>query len=279
MFLGLDNFGLSFLQDSFFIPKKSYNKVLFKSNTTVDATNMTKLNLTAQEIQSINSESYFDMNSVYVANMNGNTQGGNYTVEVDPIAQWLLRRKQIGTFNVKTLATLDKEVSSFIDYTNANNVQYEYELYPLNSQGVWSKQLKTEVESNFFGWYLSNMESTKSYRFYVELDTGEISLNLAQKFVDNFTQYPTVLRGKSKYHSGTIKTMPLSYNGNEAIFSYNLLKEIESFISEDSIKYLRNTKGDIWRVKTGDFKYSYVEFAQSVPISIQFNFIEVESDD
>jgi hypothetical protein len=71
--------------------------------------------------------------------------------------------------------------------------------------------------------------------------------------------------------------MPYTWNGNDIDMSFSLLKEIEDFVSDGQTKILKSTKGDIWKVKTSDFDYKYMDNIGEQPYTISFKFKEVEA--
>lgn len=275
MFFGIDIFGLNKFSSAFYIPKKSYKSVKFLGNTIIDAVHIRNKILTNDEIEVIINEEYWGENSLLLANFDGDLQAGNYKESVNPITNWIVKRKKYNSFTPVKLATLNREINEYIDYTQANNTDYEYQLYPVFSTGIIGSAMTTNAKSGFFGWILSTLDGSTIYKFDMELESDVVSLNTSVKVFDNHTKYPVVVKGKRMYHSGGLKTIPYAWNGNDITFNHSLLEEIETFISNGDEKLLKNTKGDIWRVQTSDFNYKYMDTIADQPFTITFKFTEV----
>lgn len=277
MFFGINVIPLDFFSNAFYIPKKSYSSITFLGNTKVDAAYLYKKEMSEDEIKNKITEQYFGVDSIYVANFEGNLQAGNYTENVNPITKFRVKRKKIGNFTPVTLGDIDRGTSEFIDYSQANGQDYEYQLLPIDSTGVVGLPITTQVKSSFFGWFLISLDNSKIYKFDMMNETDNIVLNKDETTFETYTKYPVVRTGKRKYHNGGIRTMPYTWNGNDIDMSFSLLKEIEDFVSDGQTKILKSTKGDIWKVKTSDFDYKYMDNIGEQPYTISFKFKEVEA--
>jgi hypothetical protein len=97
------------------------------------------------------------------------------------------------------------------------------------------------------------------------------------KIYDNYTTYPTISFGNKNYRDSGIKTIPYSYNSTsfEYSFSLSLLDELRVFINNGLVKYLKNTKGEIFKIVTYGFSYKYDDNIPDQIYEVSFNWTEV----
>jgi hypothetical protein len=275
MFLSLNALSVNANTNLVVLPQRTYSGFTFKGNGTIDAAHLRNIELTDVEILNISTVELFGANSIFLANFENTLQAGNYVTLSKPIASWKIARRKTTEFSPAIIATLDKTITTYTDFTQANNVSYEYQFSPIADDGTEGTPILSIAESNFFGWFLCSTDSTKVYKFDMEITSDAIMLNMDQKVFEGFSQFPTVRTGVRKYHSGGLKTMPYQYNGNNISVDYTLLTSIQDFISDGTTKVLKNTKGDLFYVQTSQFQYQYRDTIGEQPMDISFKFTEV----
>lgn len=210
--------------------------------------------------------------SRFLANFESSLSSGNFS-------------SYIGGFRLKRLAsdgslyqTIDDfEVSdlTYKDLTPRNAVTYTYALYALDVNG--NEDLGTTATGvlDFYGWFLT--DGTNIYKFDIENSSDSIKSNIDMKTYDNYTTYPTISFGNRNYRDSGIKTIPYSYNSTsfEYSFSLSLLDELRAFINNGLVKYLKNTKGEIFKIVTYGFSYNYNDNIPDQIYEVSFNWTEV----
>jgi hypothetical protein len=275
LFLSVDLLSTTPLKNFVQIPKRSYDKVSLVGQGVFDGFHLRNTAMTNQDVLNITTEEIFGTYTVFLANFENTLSAGNYISLQDPIVSWRIKRNLIGKFTPSTLAELSASKTTYIDATQANRKSYEYQVVPITAAGKEGSPLTTIAESDFYGWFLSDEHGEKVYKFDMNIESESITLNTDIKLFEGYTQFPIQRSGKRKYRSGGLSTMPYSYNGSELSFTNETLREIESFISDEKDKILKNTSGDIFKVQTSEFSYQYMDTIDVQPYTINFKWVQV----
>lgn len=288
MFFSVNAFHTTALTNKVVIANRVYDKVNLMGNGVFDAVHLRKRVLSEQEVLDIETKEIYGIDSIFVANFEGNLEAGNYTSLSKPISKWRVRRKKVGSFTPNLLKDLDVSNTSYIDYLQANRTSYEYQISPVSSDGTEGVPLLTITESDFFGWFLCSIDNQTVYKFDMSIESESIALNMDRKLFEGFTKYPVTRTGKRKYHSGGLKTMPYKFHKGGIYEWYalpysvahnrtdnDLLREVEDFISNGEPKILKNTSGDLFKVQTSEFSYQYMDVYDEQPYTIDFKWTQV----
>jgi len=274
LILGLDSLLLNSFSSS--IPdKKIYNIFEVRGNSTIDNLHLKNIEVLDADIISSTTEEIYGVDTLLLANFENTLRAGNYLALSKPIDKWVIKRKKVGEFSVKTLGSVDSTTFEYTDYSQGNKQQYEYQVYPVDIDGTEGLAITTITSSDFYGWFLSDLNNTVVYKFDMEVNSDSIAINIDKKMYENFTKYPVFRTGKRKYHSGGLETIPYELNGVDINISLELLKLLEDFINNEDTKVLRNSKGEIFYVQTSDFNYKYMDNIAEQPYTISFKFTEV----
>jgi hypothetical protein len=218
---------------------------------------------------------WIDYYTRFLANFESSLSSGNFS-------------SYIGGFRLKRLAsdgslyqTIDDfEVTelTYADMKGRNSITYSYELFSLDVNGNESLGTSTTATLDSYGWFLT--DGTNIYKFDMGADgvtTGAISVNKDFYVYENYSTYPTVGFGNRNYKTGTITSIPYSYSTTtqEYTFTVNLLNELKTFITNGEIKWLKNTKGEIFKVVTANFAYDYIDNVPDQPYEISFDWTEI----
>jgi len=278
LFLGIHAIGETILSKAY--PSyKSYNTVKFLGEATFDNVHMQKIELTDDEIKTISDREQWNSNTIFLADFEGNLQAGNYPSLSLPITGYRIKRKKVGELVYKTLGEVSSgSLTTYQDMSARNKQEYEYAIYPLNgdTEGV---SIIGVSSLDFYGWFLSDLDNTKIFKFDMEIETDNIEVILDMKTYENYSEKPVIGFGKRNYIKGSLKTMPYSLNGEEISFNLSLLEDLKSFINNKEEKILRNSKGEVWKVITSNFSYKYMDKISGQPFIVSFDFIEVGSVD
>lgn len=249
-----------------------FNSILVTYQDTSTTLNYKTLSgFTASSTTEYKEASWVDNSTLFLANFENNLNAGNLAGEISNIR--IKRIADDGSF-YNTLIDLDASETEYIDTTARNNIEYTYLLTTLDANGNEGLGVTTAGELDFWGWFLT--DGTNIYKFDAELDSGSIVTNRAISVQDGYTQYPIVSFGNRNYRTATIKTIPYTYNETSGYsFTYSLLEELRTFINNEEEKYLKNTKGEIFKVITSNFNYSYNDDLAEQPFEINFDWIEV----
>lgn len=275
MFFSLNAFHTSAATNKVVIANRPYNKISLIGNGVFDGVHAKKRVLSDQEILDIETQEVFGVDTVFVANFEGNLEAGNYTTVSKPITKWRVRRKKVGNFTPKLLSELDVSFANYTDNLQANRTDYEYQVSPLASDGTEGAPITSILQSDFFGWYLCSLDNQTVYKFDMNFESDSIALNMDVAVFQGFTQYPTTRTGKRKYRSGGLTTMPYHINGQEITINNGLLRQVEEFVSNGETKLLKNTSGDIFKVQTSEFSYKYMDVYDEQPYTINFKWTQV----
>jgi hypothetical protein len=159
-----------------------------------------------------------------------------------------------------------------------NQISYDYILYSLNTEG--NEDLGTEVdgELDFYGWFLT--DGTNIYKFDLgqnSVNTNQIRTNKDIAVYNNYTKYPSIGVGLRNYKTSNMSTIPYSYNSTTLAYEFTIdtLNELQIFIDNGETKWLKNTKGEIFKCATSDFSYNYLDEIPDQPYEISFNWTEI----
>lgn len=256
-------------------PKRTYDRVNIKGVVAFDGLHLRNKELTNQEVLDIVTEETFGSFTIFLANFEDTLAAGNYASVNDPIVKWKVMRRPVSSFAPILLNELGADQTTYVDYTQANHKNYEYQVIPITTTGKEGSPLTSIAQSDFYGWFLTDEDSTKIYKFDMEIESESIALNVDIKLFEGYSQFPIQRTGKRKYRTGGLSTIPYTYNGASVHFTSDTLREIEAFISDGTTKILKNTSGDLFRVQTSDFSYKYMDNVQVQPYTISFKWTQV----
>lgn len=249
--------------------------------------------LTANEINGYTLDSYVNPdlpdgesmwqafpNTYFYTSFENSLNGGNITGITYAINSWLLYRQEINSNTMEYLATLTPENITYYDFTALNNKTYTYYIF-VNDSAILSNRIETlPIKSDYYGWFLVDVENNRAYHFDINLSVGNNS------FKDSLTEHKTnnrtnsFSRGSSFSIEGTIEAIVSKNNKKEDIINTNDdLKSLSEFIQSDRPKLLKTRRGELYKV----FTYGYQErllnpsLGENIYISA-FNFKE-EGDD
>jgi len=211
----------------------------------------------------------------FLANFEQSLNSGN--VDYDITSFVLKRKAEDGAFYI-TLDTFSGSEISYIDMKTRNGINYHYVLYSLDSFGNEDLGTEIDAEADFYGWFLT--DGTNIYKFDLgtnNISTSSIATNKDISIYQNYTKYPTIGVGLRNYKTSRIQTIPYSYNSTslEYEFTVNLLDELQAFIDNGNTKWLKNTKGEIFKCITSNFSYKYFDEIMQQPYEISFDWVEI----
>lgn len=210
--------------------------------------------------------------SRFLANFEQTLRAGNVSSDIE---SFRLKRIASDGSLYNTLSDFDITEHSYIDRSLRNNITYTYILNSIDGDGNEGLGTTFTASLDFYGWFL--FDSSNIYKFDLENSSDSINTNLDFNIYNNYTTYPTVGFGSRNYRTGKLNTIPYTYNTTSLSyeFTFDLLEEIKSFINNKTVKYIKNTKGEILKIVTSNFNYKYNEVVVNKPYTISFDWVEV----
>lgn len=256
------------------VKRRKFAKTVYEGDAILDNVHAINVELSKAELESIPQvkQLWRDSETNYLSNYENKLKGGNIENENIPITHWILKRRVKGDSIYTPIGKFPVGTIRFDDWTAANDTEYEYSVHALSGTIESSETIRTG-KMDFEGWNLINKD--ECFMFYINTESSEIQTNEDETINENYTKYPTVIKGKMQYESGSLTTMPMVYKDSQYESVLEDLNKIRDFINNDDIKLLKNPKGDIWWVKTSKFSHNYRgQFVQN-PFVIRFDWIEV----
>ena len=175
-------------------------------------------------------------------------------------------RQTAGEEELVPVAALDKSDFSILDY-GAKSQQGPYTYYLFldanDTPAVQARAVSNTVNPCFWNWNLlfctqrsdGTYRVRRSFLFGLNLASGSISNNNKPNVLNNFTRYPLVQIAPFNYKSGTLQSLIGSVNydceGTDYSDTTELRDAIMDLSSSKDFLFLKNRKGDLWKVRPG----------------------------
>lgn len=170
-------------------------------------------------------------------------------------------RKESNSDILFKLADVDTSVQQIWDFGAASQSTYQYYVFVIGSTTYLNEPLVSEeITPVFWDWCLLDCELLddgayhvqREYPFRVNLDTSATSNNNTPNLLANFTRYPVRQGVSSNYRSGTLSAFAgiVDHYKNAYIEADGLIEDIYALSQSNTPKFLKNRRGDIFRVET-----------------------------
>lgn len=204
-----------------------------------------------------------------------NLNAGNITGLTSPITGYELYRKRVEDSSFVKIADLPSTASTYTDITALPNVTYVYDLVAINSTER-SNPIEGNITTDFYGIYLINPETYKTYIFDMNLGFDGINTEVAYQRYDGYNKFSSYSFGDRNFVTGNISAIVDEYSSNEFTQTADFVKELQDFINNGEYKILKTRKGEIFKVHTMNFSSSQLNVAiASQPYNISFNFEQI----
>lgn len=162
----------------------------------------------------------------------------------------------------------------FSDYCVANNNKYRYIFLSTVIDVETGLEKYYKYVTDWFypyceGWSITALIPTttrylygkecfrarESWRFYLNIDSGDITQNINVKKFESYSEYPKVLKiGSNNYNSGKLSASlgTLECGNEEFADGISKVKRWRKFITQYTAYVLRSDKGDCWLVSVDD---------------------------
>ena len=283
--------GLNLISDACFTntlpPKRTYERVDFYGNCTVDGIHARSSLLTESEILAINSEDSYGLDTLFLGNMENTLESGSIILYVDkPITAYRIRRKVIGDSLNPVLVDLpyNEDLKSYTDYTVANHKNYTYTLSGIFSDEtgtIEGRGLEGNSSVDFYAYILTDMLTypPTQYIFTMDIELSDIEVVTDYKVYENYTQFPVIHFGQTEYKTTKLKTMPYRFEEGQGNGGYvidkTVLDDVIDFLSNQNIKLLRLPSGEVLSVVCSNISYKYLDDIGEQPFHINFDITQV----
>ena len=260
----------------------SYNKVtLYGGQSIFSKVHIQNVALTNEQIQAINptDDIIWKSSTLLLANFSHTLDGGNIVYLPSALVGWKIYRKEVGSEISVLIGTMDAGNSIFVDYAVSAYKNFTYEIIPYTGNELGSPIVTDEIYTDFFGYYLMNMDGTDNvYKFELEAKGSDYQNN--ENFVEykSYTEFNSYAIGKSKFFNTSVSALFGTVNADGTFTqSSETLLQLRDFIQNGKLKYFKDKKGNIFAGLTHNYKQSVLDNGiQSQPFTISFDFVETQ---
>ena len=193
-----------------------------------------------------------------MAEFNGNTNGGNIPGISTEIDQWLIYRYDEKDGTLTPVAKEDGHEAEWFDYGASKDNVYKYWIFATTKNGEMSSPIITnEVQHEYFGWFLIDVENKTAYAFNLNQAGGAVAQG--ESYVEHNTnsKYHIFSRGKKNYLEGSVSAI-VADNCSADTQSLELIESIREFILSDREKIVKDNKGRVFKAFVSGYQDSDV---------------------
>lgn len=206
-------------------------------------------------------EPEWTLDTRFLAGFDQGLNGGNIAPEGDIVTGVALYRKREGESRLHLVANLDIGASALIDEGFRNQETYTYYLFVLGSNTYVSAPLiSNPITPRFWNWTVLKTELENGayhvkevHVFRNSVSTDSISNNNVPQLLQNFTPYPTRQPSSYNYQSSTLTGYlgRVDFEKNVYTDTVDMADRLRALSVDTSPKFLRDRKGNLWRIETG----------------------------
>lgn len=206
-------------------------------------------------------EPSWELDTWFLATFDQALNGGNITPIGDRITGVALYRRGEGTSKLELVANLEIGTSELVDLGFRNQETYTYYLFVLGANTYVSAPLiSNPITPMFWNWTVLDTQweggayhVKAAHLFANSVSTDSISNNNTPQLLQNFTPYPTRQPSSYNYRSSTLTGYigRVDFMENRYIDTVEMAEEIWALSVSSNPKFLRDRKGNLWRVETG----------------------------
>lgn len=205
-------------------------------------------------------EPEFGHETYLLANFKNGLNAGNIASNEGGLTGVSLYRRETGRTVLHKVADLPLRATSVLDYGFHNQAGYTYLLFPRGTDTFASAPLVSEeAVPVFWDWLLMECAETaenvfsveNAYVFKMNVSSGVIGNNNAPNLLTNFTKYPLRQSTAPQFKSGTLQAYigKIGENGRY-VDTAAQMEALYSLSVSAKPKFLRDRKGNLWRVET-----------------------------
>lgn len=206
-------------------------------------------------------EPAWELDTRFLAGFNQGLNGGNIAPEGDTITGAALYRRKEGERRLHWVANLSIQTSALLDEGFRNQETYTYYLFVLGRNTYVSAPLiSNPITPSFWNWTIlkTRLENgayhvKEAHVFRNSVSTDSISNNNAPQLLQNFTPYPNRQPSSYNYQSSTLTGYigQVDFAKNRYGDTVELADKLRALSVSTDPKFLRDRKGNLWRIETG----------------------------
>ena len=201
------------------------------------------------------------------------------------LSGWSVYRQKIGENALEKVADIDKSATYIEDYCVANQSSYRYFFFPITKTQIGVNLSTERIDTNWWNWSITSLEKIENnvympkeiWIFDTNLESGDSTQNLDIVYHKNFTKYPKESRGEMNYITGSLSCFlsNVDNDSGEYIENVDKLNTWREFCADDSLKVIKDRKGNIRLVSISDNTDSVMDELEKQPTTISFSYTEV----
>lgn len=251
---------------------------------------------TQSEINTVNNFFYipvFDVNTIMLANFNGNPNAGNIDSVSGIIRNWLVYRKEKDSVTLTFVASIPASEISITDYNVLLGQEYEYVIFAETDNEISNAITgKGSIKAQWEGWSLIDLNNQQEnglytvsaddvWLFNTNFSSSDIEQNLNKYIYENFTQFPKVSTGQKNYISGGITAFLSNITRESPQYrdTAQMMQDFGNMIANGHPKLLKDRKGNAWVVDTQSNGFNYIDESYEQIVTVGFNFIQIGDAD
>lgn len=231
----------------------------------------------------------WDSNTILLMSFENNLDAGNFPANNNPVTHWrILRRLPTDTEYTLIDTIPNVGTNTYYDTYSEAGVDYIYAVQAV-SNGKIGEAVPAEVaQVGFWGWKLTSTsynEETNTgtaYSFTIGNEADSIPMNRARTIYElNFSQFPKIEYGTSKYRSGSLSTIPYTCLTGDYDLARNITREeLEAFMLDRQPKILKNGSGLTMVVDISEYSFQYMNEittpnTNEQPFTLSFSYVEI----
>lgn len=228
----------------------------------------------------------WELNTVADCNFDNNINAGSVgKVEDIDISSFLIKRREVGTFDWLTIAekkinTISDLNFSFNDFLVPSNKSFDYALVPLLADGSVGDYLVQSITTAFNGVFV--FDKNKNIRLLANVSYDSVARNVSIGTLQPIgKRYPVIIQnGSINYLTGGVSGTVFNdeFYTNHIIDKYSIAKlsqDYTKFLVDGNPKMLKDWNGNAWIVQiVGSPNISYNQSTGNGVIDISFSWAE-----
>lgn len=204
---------------------------------------------------------------VFLASMNHTVDGSNVNdLGIIP-TKWSLYRHEINGDILRKVCEVDIDINGWIDYKIEGNKRYEYYLYAESDDKISSPIITDEIKPSFYGYYLIDCikadsnnpldnEAVDIYKFELNLTSDKVTVNNDYTSIKTYQKYDLTVVGNRNFKTGGFTSLLIpkteigEYDFEAKTVWFEYLNELQKFLHNKQMKYLKDPSGQILKVVT-----------------------------
>ena len=231
----------------------------------------------------------FDENAYFCADFTDGLNAGILRVD-NPVTQFSIYRKETEKSELLKIATVDLSNTQIIDNGVVLNKNYTYYVFPeTETESPYAPIISNSASVCYWDWILLECQKqtdgiyfmVNKFRFGLNLETGSISNNNNPNVLQNFTPYPLVQRSPSNYKSGSLTSLIGGIKQDGTYYDTSELRdEISGLSTRKNDLFLKNRKGDLWKVAlSAEISFETMDATKSQAQTATISWVEIGSAD